>query len=104
MIQKIKSIKDFFLNRVCFCKNKNISDQALNWVKRNKRIIIKKFTEEKKPVPLRQKSIAIFMAGSPGAGKTEFSKRFINVLSRINSFGTSIVRIDGDEIRELLPI
>jgi UDP-N-acetylglucosamine kinase len=37
------------------------------------------------------------MAGSPGAGKTEFSKRFIK------DSGKSVVRIDPDDIRNLLP-
>jgi len=38
------------------------------------------------------------MAGSPGAGKTEFSKRLIEIMAPI-----SIVRIDADEIKEFIP-
>ena len=41
------------------------------------------------------------MAGSPGAGKTEYSKRFVDGVKK--DTGASIVRIDGDEIREILP-
>ncbi len=36
------------------------------------------------------------MAGTPGAGKTEFSK------SLITTFGYAIIRIDADEIREMM--
>jgi len=38
------------------------------------------------------------MAGSPGAGKTEFSKRLIEIMTPI-----PIVRIDADEIKESIP-
>ena len=44
-----------------------------------------------------QKPGSIFMAGSPGAGKTEFSKNLIKEL------GDGVVRIDPDEVRALLP-
>ncbi|MCK5320065.1 zeta toxin family protein [Candidatus Parcubacteria bacterium] len=43
----------------------------------------------------------IFMAGSPGAGKTEFSKKWIINLNKKYDF--PIVRIDADEIRKLCP-
>ncbi|MCK5212144.1 zeta toxin family protein [Candidatus Parcubacteria bacterium] len=45
--------------------------------------------------------VTIFMAGSPGAGKTEFSKNMIIKLN--NKYDYPIVRIDADEIRELCP-
>ncbi len=45
--------------------------------------------------------LSIYMAGSPGAGKTEFSKQFIFLFE--GKFPTKIVRIDADEIRPLLP-
>jgi UDP-N-acetylglucosamine kinase len=38
---------------------------------------------------------ALFMAGSPGAGKTEFSKHFLDT----SELSKEIVRIDPDEIR-----
>lgn len=40
---------------------------------------------------------SVFMAGSPGAGKTEFSKNLIKEI------GHGVIRIDPDEIRDLLP-
>lgn len=56
--------------------------------------------------------VTIFMAGSPGAGKTEFSKNFVQAFAAgefRDAFGgnldlefTPIVRIDPDEIRDRL--
>lgn len=43
-----------------------------------------------------------FMAGSPGAGKTEYSKSFIKQLQQ-KSPNRKIVRIDADEIRDYIP-
>lgn len=40
---------------------------------------------------------SVFMAGSPGAGKTEFS---INLIKKLKD---GVVRIDPDEVRKLLP-
>ena len=45
---------------------------------------------------------SIFMAGSPGAGKTEFSRSFIESLISKNSPIKS-VRIDADEIKLIIP-
>lgn len=44
--------------------------------------------------------VSVFMAGSPGAGKTESSKILIQGLS---SDDRSILRIDPDELRSLFP-
>ena len=41
------------------------------------------------------------MAGSPGAGKTEFSTRFIENFEE--AFKERIVRIDADEVRAIVP-
>jgi UDP-N-acetylglucosamine kinase len=43
--------------------------------------------------------VSVFMAGSPGAGKTESSQNLIKQLSGEHS----VLRIDGDEFRELFP-
>lgn len=43
-----------------------------------------------------------FMAGSPGAGKTEYSKSLIQILTEKEP-ERKIVRIDADEIRDWLP-
>ena len=67
------------------------------WVKENK----KKFAEDfLKNFPNKKdgKSVAFFMAGLPGAGKTEFSKRFAEFVGTQN-----IVRLDMDEIAMHIP-
>ena len=73
-----------------------ISQKAVKFIKQNKELLIKKFANEKifKPV---ENPMSLFMAGSTGAGKTEFSKALIRNL------GYPIVRIDADEIKEIIP-
>ena len=77
-------------------EEKLIERQAIEHVKSNKDYIIRKIVKGSKSSVA---PVAIFMAGSPGAGKTEFSKHFL----KINFKNQNIVRIDPDEIRELLP-
>lgn len=77
-----------------------IMDDACDYVKANKTEIIKKFAGD--TFPSVEHPISIFMAGSPGAGKTEFSKSLIQTL-RNQMQAEPIVRIDGDEIRGMLP-
>ncbi len=87
-----------------FEKNKSedkVSDKAFEYIKQNKKKLIKKYFSEKTPMPKEQTSLAIFMAGSPGAGKTEFSENFLDILSP--ELKKTFVRIDADEIREFLP-
>ncbi|MDP1728478.1 MAG: zeta toxin family protein [Bacteroidota bacterium] len=83
--------------------DKNLSEQdlkveqaAILFIKEHARIIQRHFADIEKFSSVN-KPVSIFMAGSPGAGKTEFSKRFIKDL------GKPIVRIDPDEIRDMLP-
>jgi predicted ABC-type ATPase len=52
--------------------------------------------------PSSDNPISVFMAGSPGAGKTEFSKNLIKILEGERG-GQCIVRIDPDEIRTMFP-
>lgn len=79
----------------------DLQEQAYQYVKANKKLIIERFTNhrifKKNDFP-----VFIFMAGSPGAGKTEFSKWLINVLEK-KSLSNGIIRIDADDIREVLP-
>jgi len=81
-------------------KGKEISDKALNYIKQNKKVLVKNFCSIEK-FPSHAKPYTIFMAGSPGAGKTEYSKAFINELYMKDS--TVTVRIDPDEIRNFIP-
>lgn len=72
-----------------------IIEKAHQWVRANKRLLIEKFasldTYSKDELPT-----TLFMAGSPGAGKTEISHRLAE------SFKQKPVIIDADEIRKLI--
>ncbi len=72
------------------------SEDAKRFIKKNKDLLFEKFASSKIYQP-NENPISLFMAGSSGAGKTEYSKRFIE------RFDSNIVRIDADEIREIIP-
>ena len=80
--------------------DEEIRIQAIKFVKWNKIHIAKELTD-----PTKYASdagpISVFMAGSPGAGKTEFSKSLIGILEKDQE--RRVVRIDGDEVRPLIP-
>ena len=80
--------------------NEEITLQALEFAKKNKLRIARELTDPNKYKPTDH-PVSVFMAGSPGAGKTEFSKNFIQILRKMGI--SDVVRIDGDEIRQLLP-
>lgn len=77
--------------------DKKLNVAAKQWVKVNKKALIAKFCDVTK-FPTTENPVTIFMAGTPGAGKTEFSE------SLIEKFGGGFVRIDADEIREMMRI
>ena len=72
------------------------AEDAFRWVKENEQTLIAKFAtpgEYETDTVL----VSLFMAGSPGAGKTEVSKRLIQ------RFSKKPIRIDADEIRTQCP-
>lgn len=72
------------------------SEAALDFIKKNRHLLLDKFADKDVYIP-DKKPVSLFMAGSPGAGKTEFSKRLIE------KFTNKPVRIDADDIREIVP-
>lgn len=95
-------------------KQKTIQKEAIEFIQKNKNDLIQRFVLKHKPLKLDL--LTIFMAGSPGAGKTEFSKRYLhNILNQaikkelaqrkidLNEAESIIVRLDVDEIRDYLP-
>lgn len=94
-----------------------IQQEACEYMAAHKDELIEKFITSKRP--LRIGFGTLFMAGSPGAGKTEFSQRFIPLTFdrkdkdmvdffvkqkiNMNDIGALMVRIDVDEIRTFLP-
>lgn len=71
-----------------------LSKNAEVFVKKNWHIIKQRFANDEIYLPAEY-PVSIFMAGSPGAGKTEVSKRLLQ------KFEAPVVRIDADEIRLL---
>ena len=73
------------------------SDDPAVYARANKKRITDELTD-KEVYPPENNPVSVFMAGSPGAGKTEASIELLNQFP-----DASIVRIDPDEIRENLP-
>lgn len=67
--------------------------EALDYARSNKKVIARRMTDPS--VFLSEENpVSVFMAGSPGAGKTEASIELLDALD-----GTPIIRIDPDELR-----
>lgn len=80
-------------------EEKNIQEAALNFARENKKDIAAKLTDTSRFTP-EEEPVSVFMAGSPGAGKTEAS---VELLTMIEADGTEILRIDPDELRHEFP-
>src|SRR3990167_692507 len=95
----------------------NLQKEAKRYVEDHRDELINTFVLSKKP--LRINALSFFMAGSPGAGKTEFTNNYMTakldksdkelqkILSgkniNINEFDHLFVKIDVDEIRNFIP-
>ena len=75
-----------------------IEEEALTFAKKNKSVITKRLTDKAIYLP-EQEPVSVFMAGSPGAGKTEASLELLNDLAS----EIKILRIDPDELRHEFP-
>src|ERR1700722_5950860 len=77
--------------------DQQLIDAAYQYIKDHKHELIERFADPKIYKPDNQ-PVSLFMAGSPGAGKTEVSKRLIEIFT-----GSLPVRIDADDIRIIFP-
>lgn len=75
----------------------NIEEDAKRFARENKNKIAKLFTDPKKYLPDKE-PVSVFMAGSPGAGKTEASKALLEELENTEK-GRKVLRIDPDDLR-----
>ena len=75
-----------------------LRDDAISFAKRNKKQIAKRVADPAIYPPERD-PVSVFMAGSPGAGKTEASIALIDELRD----ESPVLRIDPDELRCELP-
>lgn len=76
--------------------DEKIHSEAVKFIKSHKKELIEQFASDK-TYPKEKNPVSIFMAGSPGAGKTEFSRRFLKV-NKLN-----MIRIDADDVKEFIP-
>jgi adenylylsulfate kinase-like enzyme len=76
---------------------RRIRDAALDFARKNKKQRCAELTDPKVYAP-DQHPVSVFMAGSPGAGKTETSKVLIAELEAKQP-GSKILRIDADDLR-----
>lgn len=72
-----------------------VADRAATFAQENRRAIARELTDKSIYVP-EQSPVSVFMAGSPGAGKTEASQALAERFGRV-------LRIDPDEIRMRFP-
>lgn len=72
-----------------------IHDRAIEFARKNKKTIAKRLTDPD-TFPPEENPVSVFMAGSPGAGKTEAS---IALIKKYSADGTTVLRIDPDELR-----
>lgn len=77
-----------------------IRETAIEYAKKNKLSIARELTNPATFEP-DDRPVSVFMAGSPGAGKTEFSKELVKILE--SNRRKHVVRIDGDSLRTRFP-
>ena len=80
-------------------EEKHIEQAALEYAKKHRTKIARRLTDPAIFVP-EANPVSVFMAGSPGAGKTEASIELLNLKA---ADGAMVLRIDPDELREDLP-
>ena len=74
---------------------KAIKLRAEEFARKNKKLIAKELTNPSVYLP-DEYPVSVFMAGSPGAGKTESSR---NLIAKLTTDNRSVLRIDSDELR-----
>ena len=67
----------------------------MEYAGKNKKAIARELTDPE-VFPAEENAVSVFMAGSPGAGKTEASR---DLIARFEGDGIRVLRIDPDELR-----
>lgn len=80
-------------------EEKLIETKAIEFAKANRTAIARRLADTK-AYPGEDDPVSVFMAGSPGAGKTEAS---IELLDSFGPDGPRVLRIDPDELRSEIP-
>src|SRR5690606_19667964 len=79
----------------------NLSEEALAYAKTHQKRLIRELIDLDIYHPSKN-PFTLFMAGSPGSGKTEYSQSLLGKLEAKHP-AQKIVRLDTDELRDLLP-
>ena len=77
-------------------EEQKVHKEAVEFAKKNKKDLAKKLTDRDIYI-VEESPVSVFMAGSPGAGKTEASKALLE------EFDSKIIRLDIDNLRDLIP-
>ena len=80
-------------------EEERIRKEAEEFARAHKKEIARELTDVNR-FPPDTIPVSVFMAGSPGAGKTESSLRLIE---RLSGDGHSVLRIDSDDLRSRFP-
>jgi UDP-N-acetylglucosamine kinase len=78
-------------------QEERIEREAMEYARAHKKAIARRLTDPAKFLPERN-PVSVFMAGSPGAGKTEASVELLK-----ETDGNVVIRIDPDELRSEFP-
>jgi hypothetical protein len=79
-----------------------IEQAAWDYAKKHRTEIARRLTDTTVYLP-ESNPVSVFMAGSPGAGKTEASIALVNIESEHGSGSAKVLRIDPDELRAEFP-
>lgn len=75
--------------------DQQITANAITIARKIKKTIAKKMVDH---LPQESSAVSIFMAGSPGAGKTETARNMMQIFR--DSYGVEFVHIENDELRK----
>jgi UDP-N-acetylglucosamine kinase len=83
-------------------EEEKIRDEAIAYAKKHKHARCAELTDTS-TYPPEEAPVSVFMAGSPGAGKTESAKEIIAELERRQPEAPKVLRIDPDDLRGEFP-
>ncbi len=75
--------------------DQQVIEKAIREAKAMKKVVAKRLVDH---LPQEEEAVSVFMAGSPGAGKTETARAMIRAFKSEN--GLALVHIENDELRK----
>lgn len=73
----------------------DIAENAIKEAKKMKKVIARRLVDH---LPQEESAVSVFMAGSPGAGKTETARNMMKNFRE--EYGVKLVHIENDELRK----